>query len=270
MSVDGKKNMSLSFPPVSPKFIALFGEICNVIWENPCRGIFGIIVKPNENCTVDNKDTCRLLETARIPIVPTRGEYTFDVPHILQIPPAFPQQQTGEPPKCLHGQPSVRRCVSRKDSVNIGRYFFTCPASSSSRCGFFRWADELGNYTDVQLIGTPMTTEEVMRETSHVSREMQLRAWKGVQQGSNEWHNLRRVRITASNFGSVHNTNTYSTANDLLRNILWPCKSDSVAMKYGSVNEKVGIDCITLYLSRYGVNPDLPIYVDEPGPVSVP
>ncbi len=48
---------------------------------------------------------------------------------------------------------------------------------------------------------------------------------------------MRQRRVTASNFGSVNNTNSYSGPNDLLRQILWPQSFDSVAMRYGSLNQ---------------------------------
>ena len=61
---------------------------------------------------------------------------------------------------------------------------------------------------------------------------IQLEAWSGVQQGTERWHRLRSCRITASNFGSAHRTNSYCSPSDLLRNILWPSNMDSVAMRY--------------------------------------
>ena len=100
-------------------------------------------------------------------------------------------------------------------------------------CGFFRWGDELEQYSLLRL-RTPLTAEDVKRETREVDPADQLNAWCGVQQGTTRWHELRACRVTASNFGSAHRTNTYCSPADLLRNILWPSSMDSVAMRYGT------------------------------------
>ena len=112
---------------------------------------------------------------------------------------------------------------------------------------------------------TPLTTEDVKRETREVDPADQLNAWCGVQQGTTRWHELRACRVTASNFGSVHRTNTYCSPADLLRNILWPSSMDSVAMRYGSLNEKGALWRFSEWLTEHADRPDLPIFIDEPG-----
>ena len=111
----------------------------------------------------------------------------------------------------------------------------------------------------------PLTTEDVKRETREVDPADQLNAWCGVQQGTTRWHELRACRVTASNFGSVHRTNTYCSPADLLRNILWPSSMDSVAMRYGSLNEKGALFRFSEWLTEHADRPDLPIFIDEPG-----
>lgn len=85
------------------------------------------------------------------------------------------------------------------------------------------------------------------------------------------------LRGTASNFGSAHRTNNYCTPGDLLRNLLWPSNTDSVAMRYGSINEKAALRLrvssrsvlalwrFSEWLSEHAEHPELPIYLDEPG-----
>jgi hypothetical protein len=90
-----------------------------------------------------------------------------------------------------------------------------------------------------------------------VDAGLQLRAWAGVQQGTDEWHRLRACRVTsgtvsvpgvpvpaaASNFGAVHRTNTYCSPADLLRQLLWPCAHRSlqagVAAQHGQLRHEV-------------------------------
>lgn len=228
-------NMSLSFPPIPITFLSMFGpaEHCNVIWENPCTGVFGIVVRTNPSVAIDNDRVQAVVAGATVGALPEQSEYVFETPSELIIPSIPEHCRAADPPLCLHGQPSVRRMVQRKDSVNIGRIFYTCSRPAPLRCGFFRWADDLVNYSEVRL-GEPMSAEQVLKETAQVTSELQLRAWKGLKQGSQDWHQMRRCRITASNFGSVHNNNQYSSPMDLLRSLLWPCSFDSTAMQYTS------------------------------------
>lgn len=76
---------------------------------------------------------------------------------------------------------------------------------------------------------------------------------------------MRACRITASNFGSVHRTNSFSGPNDLLRQILWPQSYDSVPMRYGSLNEAVALARFSEFLTVHAESPDLPIFIDTPG-----
>lgn len=96
------------------------------------------------------------------------------------------------------------RSVLRKDSPNVGRSFFVCGSREGRRCEFFRWADELDQYSNLR-IREPLTASDVQRETAQVDPDLQLSAWAGLKQGTDEWHRLRSCRVTASNFGSVHN-----------------------------------------------------------------
>ena len=52
---------------------------------------------------------------------------------------------------------------------------------------------------------------------------------------------LGACRITASNFASVHNNNSYCKPGDMLRQLLWPVRYNSCAMKYWCINEKVAL-----------------------------
>lgn len=253
---------SLPYPPIAPQFLALFpGRADAVIWENPSMGIFGVLVPgPGYN-----------ERGFPIPESPPQAARVrtsvVEVPSTMVIPSIPTEQQCRDPPVCMHGKPALRRTVMRKDSPNVGRHFYVCTSTvgeSGGNCGFFRWSDELDQYSSVRM-HTPLTAEDVKRETIGVEARDQLDAWSGVQQGSERWHRLRACRITASNFGSAHRTNTFCTPADLLRNILWPSSMDSVAMRYGSVNEKTALWRFSEWLSENAEHPELPIYIDEPG-----
>jgi hypothetical protein len=148
--------------------------------------------------------------------------------------PGLPVDGKGaDPPNCSHGQQAARRTVMPRDSPNFGRVYYTCCTEAGKRrCSFFRWGDELDMYSPIRPRAT-LTAEEVRRNTSTVDAEAQLQAWEGVQQGTDTWLRLRSCRLTASNFGSVHRTNQFSSPSDLLRDLLWPSSFDSVAMRYG-------------------------------------
>jgi hypothetical protein len=255
--------MALAFPPIPAAFLSLFGPTATVIWENPSQGLFGIIVCPN----TDN--VSHLVRGAfTIPDVPPTPPTLFtdvvETDSVLQFPEIPVEDRCTDPPLCLHGSPSVRFTVHKKESPNLGRVFYVCSWNSPHRCGFFRWADELEHYSNIHLQST-LTAAEVRTETAEVRPEQQLDAWNGVKQGTDQWHKLRACRVTASNFGSVHMTNTYSSPSDLLRSLLWPAKFDSRAMRYGSLNEKVALGRFSEYLSGHAAHPDLPMYLDEPG-----
>lgn len=264
---------ALPYPPIPSAFLAMFkGRAETVIWENPSQGIFGVVVPsttaagngsnpmtqhfvipdtplpftetPSQFCDPPPKSLESVVETATCLLVPTipTDRSGGNQPSIL-----WPEQQSSDPPVCLHGKPTLRRTVLRKDSPNLGRPFYVCAstvAETGGSCGFFRWGDELEpvqrcnqhchwlyQYSNLRT-GTPLTADEVKRETSAVDPSIQLEAWSGVQQGTERWHRLRSCRITASNFGSAHRTNSYCSPSDLLRNILWPSSMDSVAMRY--------------------------------------
>jgi hypothetical protein len=255
--------MALAFPPIPTRFISLFGPTATVVWENPSQGLFGVIV------CADERDSSRLVGgTFTIPecppCPPTLINTVIETESVLQLPEIPVADQCIDPPLCLHGCPSVRYTVHKKDSPNLGRVFYVCSWNNPLRCSFFRWGDELESYSNVNLQPT-LTAAEVRKETAKVCPNQQLDAWTGVKQGTPQWHRLRACRVTASNFGSVHKTNSFSTPNDLLRSLLWPIKFDSRAMRYGSVNEKLALSRFSEYLSGNAIHSDLPIFLDEPG-----
>jgi hypothetical protein len=257
---------ALPYPPVAPGFLALFdGRTASVVWENPSLGLFGIVVPPQTHNGRPPQQHFSLPETP--PPAPTINQSVVEVNTRMIIPTIPPEEQCTDPPVCLHGKPTLKRTVMRRDSPNIGRPFFVCCSSAgegSGSCGFFRWGDELNQYS-VLRARTPLSADDVKRETLEVDPGLQLEAWSGVQQGTEKWHRLRACRVTASNFGSVHRTNHYCSPADLLRNILWPSNMDSVAMKYGSLNEKAALWRFLEWLTDHADRPDLPIYMDEPG-----
>jgi hypothetical protein len=253
---------ALPFPPVAPAFLSLFG--CgpeSVVWENPAQGIFGIVVPPPE---ARGEPRHFSLPEQTLPS-PRPRTTVVEVDTDLQRPSIPDDMRCTDPPCCAHRLPAGRRTVVRKDSPNLGRAYYVCTQSGDARrCSFFRWADELDLYS-VDRYPPPLTIDDVRQETAEVDPALQLDAWSGVQQGSERWHRLRACRITASNFGSVHRTNNYCSPTDLLRSLLWPQSYDSVAMRYGSVNEKLALWRFSTWLSEHADRPDLPIFIDEPG-----
>lgn len=129
-----------------------------------------------------------------VPAPPHIQSSTVDVPTTLQIPTIPEGERSSDPPVCMHGRSTLRRTVMRKDSPNLGRGFYVCNAPTA-RCAFFRWADEVDQYSDITL-RSPLTASEVQRATAQVELEEQLEAWNGVQQGTDRWHRLRACRVS--------------------------------------------------------------------------
>lgn len=253
--------MALTFPPVPREFLELFPGATehSIVWENPALGLFGVIVPPPGTSAPQQ---CALPEG--VPPSPTVRDAVVEVETDLTIPVIPPEQRSnadGATPLCNHGVPTAQRTVVRS-AANMGRGYYTCASGRS--CGFFRWSEDADQYSQTR-IRPPMTADEVRQETHDIDVQKQLQAWAGVRQGTEEWHRLRACRVTASNFGTVNRTNSYSKPEDLLRGILWPMSYDSVAMRYGSVNEKAAFERFGEFLTQHADHPDLPIFVDEPG-----
>ena len=252
--------MALAFPPIAGKFLALFGPMATVVWENPSQGLFGVMVRPDNRTSAEGT----FVIPDHPPALPLTTERIVETESVMQVPEIPASEQCLDPPLCMHGCPTLRFTVHKKDSPNVGRIFYVCAWNDKRRCSFFRWADELESYSNIRMQPT-LTAAEVRNETREVRPDLQLDAWTGIKQGTEQWHRLRACRVTASNFGSVHRTNTFSSPSDLLRSLLWPTKFDSRAMKYGSLNEKVALHRLSEYLTKHTNNPDLPVFLDEPG-----
>jgi hypothetical protein len=252
--------MALAFPPIAPKFLAMFGPTATVVWENPSQGIFGVMVRPDSQCHTDGT----FVIPDHPPAPPPTDEMIVETESVVEFPEIPVTERCLDPPLCMHGCPTARFTVHKKESPNVGRVFYVCAWNDKHRCSFFRWADDLENYSNIRMQPT-LTAAEVQKETKEVRPDLQLAAWNGIKQGTEQWHRLRACRVTASNFGSVHRTNNFSTPSDLLRSLLWPTKFDSRAMQYGSLNEKVAFHRLSEYLTGHTNNPDLPLFLDEPG-----
>jgi hypothetical protein len=159
-----------------------------VVWENPSYGLFGIIVQTGlpANFTLPN---------VNVPSVTPPSETVVEIPSSLTIPAIPLDDQSQDPPLCSHGKPTLRRTVSKKDSPNIGRVFYVC--SVEPRCNFFRWESDIQTYSKACVQPT-LCSQDVRKETAEVNPELQLAAWVGVSQGSEQWHRLRACRVTAS------------------------------------------------------------------------
>lgn len=122
-------------------------------------------------------------------------ECVVNAPSSMIIPEIEPERRCGTPPVCFkrdaclrwntiiasHNHPTVARTVSRKCSPNIGRKFYACVWPEGRRCSFFRWHDELSQFSEMQLRDT-LSLSDLQRETMAVDIEKQRRAWGALQQ----------------------------------------------------------------------------------------
>lgn len=138
------------------------------------------------------------------------AEVVCETPSTLVVPVIDPDVRCEAPPQCLHNRPAVMRHVTRRDSPNIGRVFYTCAWPEGRRCGFFRrgprmlkgrsrpcprWHDEIDQYS-VITFRPPLSAQRLREETRTVDPSLQTQGWQGVAQGSEAWHSLRGCRLT--------------------------------------------------------------------------
>lgn len=64
------------------------------------------------------------------------------------------------------------------------------------------------------------------------------------QGNSMEWRNLRRQKLTASNFGDVCRRQLHTPCKNIVRRILYPKKIDTESLRYGRRNEKRAIEAL--------------------------
>lgn len=65
--------------------------------------------------------------------------------------------------------------------------------NTDRRCNFFRWADELNQFSETRPQHTMMSIGDLLQETSSVTSTVQLAAWSHLKQGSDQWHQRGRM-----------------------------------------------------------------------------
>ena len=123
------------------------------------------------------------------------AECIVNSPSSMIIPEIEPERRCRAPPMCYirngvceredtivvtHNHPTIERTVSRKCSPNIGRKFYACVWPEGRRCSFFRWHDELSQFSEMQLRET-LSLVDLQRETMAVDIDKQRRAWGALQ-----------------------------------------------------------------------------------------
>jgi putative phage-type endonuclease len=89
-----------------------------------------------------------------------------------------------------------------------------------------------------------------------------------IAQGSQEWLNARKSRITASNFGAAIGLNKYKSARGLLKDLLWNTFKGNAATRWGSEHEDVARDAYVAQMQAEidaGVSEYTSIRVEETG-----
>ena len=163
----------------------------------------------------------------------------YDMP----LPVPVREYKDGDNIVCLHGQACRIQCVKNNKSRNFGRRYVRCQQTPC--CSFFRWLDELQDGTQGMLT----LQDKYLDAVSCPTIPQQLKLWKCLQQGSTEWLDARRGRVTASNFGTVNGTNPYNSKHDYLRTMLWDIQCTGMAMKWGSCHEELAYSILKKLLS---------------------
>lgn len=92
----------------------------------------------------------------------------------------------------------------------------------------------------------PLTTEDVLRSLQ-ITPE-QSYAIANIPQGSQEWLDVRKNRITASNFGAAIGMNKYKSPRGLLKDLLWNTFRGNAATRWGTEHEDVARDAYVAYI----------------------
>lgn len=94
--------MALTFPPIAPEFLAMFGPTASVIWENPCMGLF-LVVLPSPDVATHHTKYAPSFELPTNPLPPpVVSEYIVEVDTHLDIPVIPENDRSADPPVCLH------------------------------------------------------------------------------------------------------------------------------------------------------------------------
>jgi hypothetical protein len=117
---------ALPYPPVADGFLEMFGcTAAAVVWENPSLGLFGLVVGSG------GPQQFRMPEQSMQP--PRIRDMVVEVLTDVHIPTIPEADRSPEPPCCIHGRPTLRRTVQRRDSPNVGRDFYVCTQPGRAR-----------------------------------------------------------------------------------------------------------------------------------------
>jgi hypothetical protein len=243
----------LRHPPVSEAFLRKIGNAEFLSWTG--TGVFTVLRK-----TVSCAQPVRqpFFEQCLQSLPSDTGDYptiTIDEDSDLIEPDSM--EKPTDTAHCFHGAEARKLTVKRSDSPNRGRVFYSC--CLGSRCGFFRWEEDLenGNFSDVQV------SRAKGQPCYDLTTLQQLGAWYTTAQGSPEWLKLRFGRITASNFGAITGTNPYASQDDYLRSLLWETRMDGRAMRWGSINEHVASESFQKFLAAQAGGVDTVLVEDR-------
>ena len=171
---------ALPYPPVADAFLAMFDcTAAAIVWENPAQGTFGVVVPPPG---VGRTSFHHRFTVPEKPLPPLRLRTSVvEIATEMRIPSIPETDRSADPPLCLHGTPTLRRAVLRRDSPNVGRSYYICGRSgpdAGAKCPLFRWSDELELYSTIRP-QPPLSATEVHRATAEVDPDEQLEAWNG-------------------------------------------------------------------------------------------
>lgn len=89
-----------------------------------------------------------------------------------------------------------------------------------------------------------------------------------IPQGTQEWLDARKNRLTASNFGAAVGLNRYKSARGLCKDMLWSTFKGNAATRWGSEHEDVARDAYLAHVRAEidaGTSPYTSIRVEETG-----